>query len=90
VNYKRKNKKIEKIRMEVITITKQTGRVCWQIPNKWGIPHIGIKGKWVRVQKKDDKWVPYDNIDITNAIKNMTIKKSPVKKTVKKIIKKTK
>jgi hypothetical protein len=69
-----------------VTVTKQT-RVCWQIPNKWGIPHIGIKGKWVRAIKKDDKWVPYENIDITKTMKTMKIKKSPVKNNVETIAK---
>lgn len=74
--------------MEAITTTttKQSYRVCWQIPNKWGIPHIGIEGKWVRAKKKDNNWVPYDDINaLTKSIKKMTV--SPVKPNVNTITK---
>lgn len=65
--------------MGAITTTKQNHyRVCWQIPNKWGIPHIGIEGKWVKAKKKDNIWVPYDDLEsVTKLIKKMTV--SPLK-----------
>lgn len=78
--------------MEAITETKSY-RVCWQIPNKWGIPHIGIEGKWVKAKKKNNIWVPYNDLEsVAKSIKKMTLSPSKNKNasidTITKTIKK--
>ncbi len=56
------------------------GYISWQIPNKYGIPHICINGKWVEACKNGKKWMAVSNETLlTKSVKNMKITKTKKK-----------